>query len=518
MNETEIISRRRGPVVVNRIRFGLIALFYASVGITYATNSPAQNVAYLTGISAMVVYALIFWFWNRKGLVPAWFSRGMLLLDILVLLSTMVPGVIRDKYGAYDISQSHVLYLIYIIYIFNSAFYLSRRFVYVTTGVALTAYAIVFILATQSGMNFTMEPPADDKFELALSNEITKLIFIVACGYIVSQIMAVLLRLYAYSAETREVAEQSVAELEERQSQLEHAAQTAESTVQGFQDFNNRFAGLIEKQTDSFATITESIDSMSEKSHEQVATANFQKDQLGQLNTKGEHFDSLLKEITTSTGELSDRMRSTSEASGKVVQQVENLNQVFDAIRASFDSVGDATDILTEVSERTNLLALNAAIEAARAGDQGRGFAVVAQEVGKLAGSSQENANHIASQVEAVRSQLQQAVNLVTETVSLTERQSQVFEETQSYFIRLEELIEKQRRADADFASTLNELERSIDTMSSGTEKQQELARSIENSIRSFAEIHDSVAEESQKIQEMIESLSTEVKRMQGAP
>ena len=237
MNETEIISRRRGPVVVNRIRFGLIVLFYASVGITFATNSPAQNVAYLIGITAMLVYALVFWFWNRQGLVPSWFSRGILLLDILVLLSTMIPGVIRDKYGAYDISQSHVLYLIYIIYIFNSAFYLSRRFVYITTAVSVLSYAVVFYLATQSGMTFTMEPPADDKFELALSNEITKLIFIVACGYIVSQIMAVLLRLYAYSAETREVAEQSVAELEERQSQLEHAAETAEDTVQGFHNF-----------------------------------------------------------------------------------------------------------------------------------------------------------------------------------------------------------------------------------------------------------------------------------------
>ena len=119
-------------------------------------------------------------------------------------------------------------------------------------------------------------------------------------------------------------------------------------------------------------------------------------------------------------------------------------------------------------------------------------------------------------QVESVRSQLQQAVDLVAGTVSLTDRQSQVFEETQSYFARLEELIEKQRRADEDFASTLTELEKSIDTMSSGTEKQQELARSIEQSIRSFAEIHDSVAEESLKLQEMIEALSTEIQRMQS--
>ncbi len=72
-------------------------------------------------------------------------------------------------------------------------------------------------------------------------------------------------------------------------------------------------------------------------------------------------------------------------------------------------AISGFTEVITEISARTNLLALNAAIEAARAGEHGRGFAVVAGEVRQLAHRTREATDEIGTMVRAITEQAEKA-------------------------------------------------------------------------------------------------------------
>ena len=109
--------------------------------------------------------------------------------------------------------------------------------------------------------------------------------------------------------------------------------------------------------------------------------------------------------------------QATKDMTGVADKQAEIVKST-DIINESVEGSLQIIDIIQNIASQTNLLSLNASIEAARAGDAGKGFAVVAEEVRKLALTSTETSEKIATTLNHMSETI---TDMVEKTVGINE-------------------------------------------------------------------------------------------------
>ena len=188
-----------------------------------------------------------------------------------------------------------------------------------------------------------------------------------------------------------------------------------------------------------------------------------------------------------------DVIRELQESNAKTGESIDIIYEQTNVTNESAQKIKEATALITNIAEETNLLSLNASIEAARAGEQGRGFAVVAAQIQKLAEQSNESARQIERIILSLIEDSDKSVITMNEVKEIMEQQSQNVMKTNEQVAQLVEEVEQSigviDEVSAKTAKTNEARSSVVDTVQNLSAIAEENAASTEETSASVTEI-----------------------------
>ena len=196
-----------------------------------------------------------------------------------------------------------------------------------------------------------------------------------------------------------------------------------------------------------------------------------------------------IKEVDTSAAQSADVARRTLAATEKGARAVLNTISGMDDIREqiqetskrikrlgeSSQEIGEIVDLISDITEQTNVLALNAAIQAASAGEAGRGFSVVAEEVQRLAERSAEATKQIGALVKTIQGDTHDAVAAMEKSTLGVVEGAKLSDEAGQSLREIEQVS--------------NELATLINSISTSTQLQTDMASEVANVMQDILKI-----------------------------
>ncbi len=222
-------------------------------------------------------------------------------------------------------------------------------------------------------------------------------------------------------------------------------------------------------------------------------------------------------EVDTSAAKATEVGRRTLAATEQGAQAVRNTIAGMDGIREqiqetakrikrlgeSSQEIGEIVDLISDITEQTNVLALNAAIQAASAGEAGRGFSVVAEEVQRLAERSGEATRQIGALVKTIQSDTNDAVSAM-EKSTLGVVEGAKLSDTAGQSLR-------------EIEQVSNELAKLINSISVTTQVQTDMVGEVANAMEEILKITGQTTQGTRLSAESIEQLTKLAADLKGS-
>lgn len=324
---------------------------------------------------------------------------------------------------------------------------------------------------------------------------------------------------------------------------------------------------------DEIGQMAEAIEKLQQRLFTVIEDIKLQSDSLytasEKMNEQILETTNVVEQVSTAVQEIADGANSQAEdtqtATEKVVvmgnavekanKEVENLYESTGAVKASGDEavetlteltkinqnakeaidiiytqtnmtndsvkkIHEATALITEIAEETNLLSLNASIEAARAGEAGRGFAVVAAQIQKLAEQSNASANQIEQIIDLLTDNSEKAVATMQEVMTIMKTQEEKVEKTERIILDVREKIAQSIDAVGVIAESTEHIDETrklvIDLVQSLSAIAEENAANTEETSASVTEVGatmGSIADNTEQLKEIAKQLDSSMQQ-----
>lgn len=272
-----------------------------------------------------------------------------------------------------------------------------------------------------------------------------------------------------------------------------HVNDNADVTRRNTDDMMSAFrevASGMESQANSTCKIEEEIQSIDGE----IAAVNEQS--LAMMNEAEKNN----RRLTTGI----EMMQELSSQMEHIVETVRVASATIYQLNERAEKVENIVSAINQIATQTNLLALNAAIESARAGEHGKGFAVVADEVRKLAEQSASATHEIATILESLRAESQNAVKQMQQGESSVFKGQEIAKNTAQSMEKIKTGMESFMQAVEAVRTSMDKVKRRSGEVA---DEMSNITSITEESVASLEEVFATAESQREKITQIAEEI-----------